>query len=91
MPLLLDLQRRLDSQLQGLGFPKEKRPFQGHLTLARAKGRLEDRRLKEALEGLGAFRTASFAVESVVLFQSTLRPQGAIYTRLAEAPLVKRD
>ncbi|MDY6950781.1 MAG: RNA 2',3'-cyclic phosphodiesterase [Thermodesulfobacteriota bacterium] len=88
MPLLLDLQRRIDVELKGLGFPKEKRPFKGHLTLGRAKGRLENRKLREALEGLSGFQTASFPVESVVLFQSILRPQGAIYNRLAEARLV---
>jgi len=86
--VLLDLQRRIDGELKGLGFPKEKRPFKGHLTLGRVKGRLENRRLREALDGLGSFQTAAFTVESVALFQSTLRPQGAIYGKLAEARLM---
>jgi len=85
---LMALHRNLESELRGLGFPKEKRSFKGHLTLGRAKGRLETTRLVEALEGLDGFQTESFVVPSLVLFQSTLRPQGAIYTRLAEAPLV---
>ena len=85
---LMALYRNLESELKGLGFPKEKRSYRGHLTLGRAKGRLDTTALRQALEGLRDFQTASFSVPSLVLFQSTLRPQGAIYTRLAEAPLV---
>jgi 2'-5' RNA ligase len=76
----------LESQLSGLGFSKEKRPFKGHLTLGRVKGRLDGIKLQEALEGLGDFRTESFTAQSIVLFQSDLRPDGAVYSRLAEVP-----
>jgi 2'-5' RNA ligase len=81
------LQRDLESQLNGLGFPREKRPFKGHLTLGRVKGRLDPVRLGKALEVLGGFRTESFTAQSVVLFQSDLRPNGAAYSKLAEVPL----
>ena len=81
------LQRELESRLNGLGFPREKRAFKGHLTLGRVKGRLEVARLAKALEALEGFRTDSFTVQSVVLFQSDLRPNGAVYSRLAEVLL----
>ncbi len=84
---LAALQRDLESQLDGLGFPREKRPFKGHLTVGRVKGRLDATRLAKALDGLSAFKTESFSVECVELFQSTLRPQGAVYDRLAEIGL----
>jgi len=87
LQVLLALQAHLDSQLKGLGFPKEKRPFKGHLTLGRVKGRPDTTRLREALEGLRRFQTDAFTVQSVALFQSTLRPQGAVYTKLTEVPL----
>ncbi len=87
LEVLFALQAHLESQLKGLGFPKEKRPFKGHLTLGRVKGRLDTTRLREALEGLRRFQTDAFTVRSVVLFQSTLRPQGAVYTKLAEVSL----
>jgi 2'-5' RNA ligase len=86
--ILRDLHFRIEDELKGLGFPKEKRPFKGHLTLGRVKGPLEKRKFREALEGLSGFQTVPFAVESVVLFQSTLSPQGATYSKLAEVPLV---
>ena len=85
--ILRALQRDLESQLSGLGFSKEKRPFKGHLTLGRVKGRLDGIKLQEALEDLGDFRTESFTAQSIVLFQSDLRPDGAVYSRVAEAPL----
>ncbi|MEE9402954.1 MAG: RNA 2',3'-cyclic phosphodiesterase [Desulfobacteria bacterium] len=85
--ILRALQRDLESQLSGLGFPKEKRPFKGHLTLGRVKGRLDGIKLQEALEDLGDFRTESFTAQSLVLFQSELRPDGAVYSRVAEVPL----
>lgn len=87
LQVLFALQASLESQLKGLGFPKEKRPFKGHLTLGRVKGRLGATELRKALEGLGSFQTDAFTVESVALFQSTLRPQGAVYTKLAEVSL----
>ncbi len=85
--VLLALQRDLESQLSGLGFPKEKRPFGGHLTLGRVKGRVDGTKLRESLEAMGDFQTESFQVRSVVLFQSDLRPDGAVYSRLAEVTL----
>lgn len=87
MQALFSLQRALESQLKGLGFPKEKRHFKGHLTMGRVKDRVDRTKLRESLEGLARFETGSFTVEAVVLFQSTLRPQGAVYTRLAEVNL----
>ncbi|MES0349958.1 MAG: RNA 2',3'-cyclic phosphodiesterase [Desulfobacteria bacterium] len=85
--VLSALQRDLESQLSRLGFPKEKRGFRGHLTLGRVKGRLDQTKLREGLETLSDFRTESFTAQSIVLFQSDLRPDGAVYSKLAELPL----
>lgn len=84
---LSTLHGQLGTHLDALGFPKERRRFKGHLTLGRAKGRLDKDRLRKALEKLETFETDAFPVQSVILYQSTLRPQGAIYTKLAEVHL----
>ena len=81
------LQGDLETQLSSLGFQKERRPFKGHLTLGRVKDRLDRMKLSEALERLKDFRTEFFTAQSVVLFQSDLRPSGAVYSRLAEVVL----
>jgi RNA 2',3'-cyclic 3'-phosphodiesterase len=84
------LQSRLEACLEAQGFARETRRFKGHLTLGRAKGLVEQNKLQKALEKFRAFETESFSVDSVSLFQSTLRPQGAIHTRLAEVLLQDR-
>lgn len=81
------LQRSLDVQLQELGFPGEKRPFKGHLTLGRAKGRLNGTQLRRALQRFEDFATEVFMAQALTLFQSDLRPDGAVYTKLVEVPL----
>jgi 2'-5' RNA ligase len=62
------------------GFPREDRPFKPHLTLGRWRER--DRRPELPEADLGAAR-----VDTLVLFRSELRPQGAVYTPLARFPL----
>jgi RNA 2',3'-cyclic 3'-phosphodiesterase len=80
-------QRKLEMELEGIGFEREARVFQPHLTL----GRVNSSRGKEALtqkmerhqeEDFGDFR-----VERVILFKSDLRPAGPIYTLLREVRL----
>lgn len=87
LPMLFALQANVESQLKSLGFPEDKRPFKGHLTLGRVKGRLDATELRRALEGLAGFQTDAFTVQSVALFQSTLCQHGAVYAKLAELPL----
>jgi len=64
----------------GVGKPPERRPFHGHLTLARLQGRpgplLTDVELH-----------ASWPVTSVCLVESKLHPKGARYETVAEVPL----
>ncbi len=78
-----DLERmalRLDSDLEKLGFEREKRAFTAHLTLGRVK------------RG-GAARTSSFLASfsfqpqvmqcrEIILMKSDLHPTGAVYTPL---------
>ncbi|MFH2219387.1 MAG: RNA 2',3'-cyclic phosphodiesterase [Pseudomonadota bacterium] len=84
---LLALQNRLENELAGIGFPREKRPFNGHLTLGRVKQKIDPRRLVEAIEEFGGFESEPFAAGEVVLFKSDLKPTGAVYTKLVSAAL----
>ncbi len=59
-------------------------PFNGHLTLARVKGRLGPQAQAE-LEGIPFAST--FAVEHVDLVASAPSPRGHVYTTLVRAPL----
>ncbi|MFC1909901.1 RNA 2',3'-cyclic phosphodiesterase [Chloroflexota bacterium] len=80
------LQKRLEDNIEQLGFPRESRAFTPHLTLARIR---EDA-LPEERQKIGKrILSASFdedydvPVSSMCLIKSQLTPGGAIYTRLA--------
>ncbi len=81
--ILSSLQSRLEEELQGSGFRKEARAFRPHLTLARFKGRVEGAS-SQVLTGRDLFGEQEAA--GIILFQSELRPSGAVYTPLATVP-----
>lgn len=66
----------------GRWYRPEKRPFWPHITLARVK---RGERRVPGLAGDPA-PAAPFAGETLTLYRSTLRPQGALYEPLARAP-----
>ena len=86
---LVELQRRVETEMKAVGFPAEGRGFQPHLTLGRVrqegppKGGLDASRL----EGLETPPGPEQIVERVSLMRSDLKPAGAVYTRLAAFPL----
>lgn len=69
----------IEGALSAFGIEKEKRDFTPHVTLGRKKelAPLLERDIPELEE-------MSFVIDRLVLFQSTLTPQGAIYTPLWE-------
>lgn len=90
-----DRLRSLHSRVQGglshVGFVPERRRFDPHLTLGRIR---QDRRPEDARWAGVAFggvtlpeRALAIPVDSIVLFRSHLKPGGAEYERLFEAPL----
>ena len=81
------LQKQLDSDFAGIGFPGEDRPFQAHLTLGRIKDSRDLTGISEALTKYSTFAAGEFNCTELILFQSKLSPQGAIYTKLAEFAL----
>jgi RNA 2',3'-cyclic 3'-phosphodiesterase len=79
-PPILDLQRACERAARTAGFEREERPFRAHLTLGRWRERTPRPDLTPA--DLGATR-----LDTLVLFRSDLRPDGAVYTPLARFPL----
>jgi 2'-5' RNA ligase len=84
---LNNLQKKLDDDFANIGFPAENRSFQAHLTLARIKDVHGLVGISEALTKHGAFTAGEFIGGELILFQSKLSPQGAVYTKLAEFAL----
>ena len=88
---LAALAREVESAMERIGFAREARPFQPHLTLGRWRDPIKpaaelcreiERRKDEAF--------GDSVVKEVVLFQSTLMPGGAVYSELEIFPLGKR-
>jgi 2'-5' RNA ligase len=77
---VFELQRACERAARTAGFDREERPFRAHLTLGRWRDRAPRPDLPPA--GLGPTR-----LETLVLFRSDLRPDGAVYTPLARFAL----
>jgi len=84
---LVGLQKRLDENLKVLGFPGEKRPFKGHLTMGRIKTKIDVRKFGDALMAFRNFESETFTADQIVFYRSELKPSGAVYTELANASL----
>lgn len=86
---LMRVAEEVEAALTGVGFPPESRPVSPHLTLARIKERSREVGKGLADSGLMTqpFRVGSLAVHAVCLMKSDLKPSGAVYTRLVQAPL----
>jgi len=89
-PGLEALAEHTDGGAAALGIARETRPFSPHLTLARIKEKVNLQPLREAVAALPSLDFGDFQAASYFLYQSTLRPSGSVYTKLAEFPLAKR-
>jgi len=79
---LVRLQRGLEDECEGVGFPREARAFHPHLTIARLR-RPEGARELAALHEEKGFAPSEVFVEALLLIQSELGPAGSRYTELS--------
>ena len=84
---LTTFQQQLEGELEKIGFEREERPFQPHLTLGRSNSSRGRDELFGMMEKYTEEEFGEFPVEKVVLFKSDLRPSGPIYTALRELKL----
>ena len=90
MEPLIELQQSIEAGLEGLGFERGKRGFNPHLTLARMRGGAsegEGQKVVQTLSETHLNERLSIPVDSISLIRSTLTPDGAVYDRMASAPL----
>jgi 2'-5' RNA ligase len=87
LPAATRLKASIDSALEPLGFPAERRDFTPHLTIGRvvdSRGRGDWRPI---LHAFADTEFGSFEVGECVLFESRLHPEGAQYRALRRFPL----
>ena len=70
------LKRDIDTFLLPMGWEREKRPFQAHLTL----GRVKDSRQVQQVDWAVPVPKIGWEIMAVHLIESQLRPQGPLYT-----------
>ena len=93
VPVLVNLQKKVEQALIPLRFALEKRSFSAHLTLGRVRDnttRQERANLGETLGDLKVKTSLPFTVKAISLIKSTLTQSGAIYDQLASVELDKR-
>jgi 2'-5' RNA ligase len=83
MDKLNTLQKKIEQNIEQLGFPREKRDYSPHLTLGRVRNEAPDfdrQKLGKLLSTTTFASNVPVDVEAVHLFKSQLTPAGAIYT-----------
>ena len=84
------LRNRIESILSEAGIPRERRKFSPHLTVARLRNPpLQS--VKNFLTEYDSFVSGKFTVERFILYSSTLKRSGAVYSIVADYPLTVID
>jgi len=84
---LRDLVASIEKAMIPLGFSQETRPFSPHITIGRVK---DSSRLESVMSGLNTYKDRVFGqmtVQSLLFFESRLKPTGAEYSILKEIHL----
>jgi RNA 2',3'-cyclic 3'-phosphodiesterase len=80
---LARLHARLEDECAALDFPRGRRPFRPHVTLARMRNVTPETRRLARLHLDLAFEPVGFAVSEIVLMSSRLGPGGSVYAPLS--------
>ena len=86
---LRNFQRNLANRLVTIGFPSEKRSFKAHLTLGRIRQAVNPNILGQTIQDYSDLGNLKFSVDRIILFQSDLKPSGAVYSQLKLVELGK--
>jgi len=74
--------------LNGLGYPKENRPFKPHLTIGRPKRITDKRKLMKEIEKQGKLCVQESLINEVIFYESILKEKGPKY-RIIEKIFLK--
>jgi 2'-5' RNA ligase len=82
--------RGIESACARLGYESEARPFSPHLTIGRVRqdaSASDGQKIRRALEAATIDSLGAVRVDSVHLFKSNLKRDGAVYTKLFSTSL----
>lgn len=86
---IIKLQSDIERAMEQLGYAREKKPFEAHLTLARIKSSKNIIKLIEDITKLSGIIFEPVKVNHFILYESILKPTGAEYYSLREFYLRK--
>lgn len=75
---------RIDDAMEGLGFPKEDRPFSGHVTLGRVRNPHGTEKLRDCIESMRDEQAGMVRVDGVSVMKSELFRAGPVYSSIAD-------
>ncbi len=78
---LRSLHEGIDGAMEQLGFERERRPYQGHITLGRVRSGRNVGKLLEMMETI-TFESQPVTIRSIEVIKSELNPDGSVYTIL---------
>jgi 2'-5' RNA ligase len=81
------LTKKIETGLNQLGFPKEKRPYSAHLTLGRVRSQRNGKKLLQQLSSLTIQPPIHQTIRTISFFQSTLTSAGPHYEILTTCHL----
>jgi len=84
LELVRQLQQNMENALSGAGFPREDRPFHPHITVGRTRGALPPAWGERFVQDLSGKGFGVVPVSSFTLYESRLRPEGAVHTPLCD-------
>jgi len=79
--------KKIEQEMEAIGYPRENREFSPHLTIGRVKSPKNIEKLAEQIKTTN-FQTEEIEIIEVVVMRSQLNPAGAIYTPLIKIPLL---
>ncbi|MGE0824109.1 MAG: RNA 2',3'-cyclic phosphodiesterase [Candidatus Binatia bacterium] len=86
---LKEVQAAVETALVPLDFPRDERAFTPHLTLGRVRSLRGWPRVLAEFKRYEQVRFGESEIDRVTLYQSDLRPEGAVYTVLGTVPLLQ--
>ena len=87
MPLLLGLEKTITQALDKPGIQTRQHPYVPHITVGRVRNHRARSTLARMAHGLPRQYISPVVVNKLILFESTLNQEGAVYTRFASFPL----
>jgi 2'-5' RNA ligase len=84
---LSKLAEAVETALEPLGFEPERRPFRGHITVARVKSPASTKAVGEIVAANEGRDFGTFEVKGFSLVKSELKPDGAVYSDVVKFKL----